>query len=123
MPTRLLIIIVTVNAVFGQLLLKQALSMLGGRTALTSIPKFILSAIASPWIYASLAVQALGYFLWILLISREKIGVASASVGAGFYILLPLCAWAVFGESLTNWQWIGIVFITVGVIFVSVSAT
>jgi drug/metabolite transporter (DMT)-like permease len=119
MPTRLLIIIVTVNAVFGQLLLKQALSMLGGRAALASIPRFILSAVASPWIYASLAVQALGYVLWMLLISREKIGVASASVGAGFYILLPLCAWAVFGESLTNWQWIGIAFITIGVIFVS----
>jgi drug/metabolite transporter (DMT)-like permease len=122
MPTRLLIVVVTVNAVFAQLLLKHALTTLGGRAALASLPKFVLNAMVSPWIYATLVIQALGYLLWILLISREKIGVASASVGAGFYILMPLCAWAVFGESLTNWQWIGISFITVGVIFVSHSA-
>jgi drug/metabolite transporter (DMT)-like permease len=122
MPTRLLIIVVTLNAVFGQLLLKQALSSLGGRAALASLPKLVLNAMVSPWVYASLAIQGLGFLLWILLISREKIGVASASVGAGFYILMPLCAWAIFGESLTNWQWIGISFITVGVIFVSHSA-
>ena len=122
MPTRLLILVVTLNAVFGQLVLKYALSTLGGRAALSSLPKFILSAMASPWVYASLAIQGLGFLLWILLISREKIGVASASVGAGIYILLPLCAWAVFGESLTNWQWVGIGFITVGVIFVGYSA-
>jgi drug/metabolite transporter (DMT)-like permease len=122
MPTRLLILVVTLNAVFGQLLLKYALSTLGGRAALASLPNFVLKAIASPWVYASVAIQGLGFLLWILLISREKIGVASASVGAGIYILMPLCAWALFGESLTNWQWIGIGFITVGVIFVGYSA-
>jgi drug/metabolite transporter (DMT)-like permease len=121
MPTRLLIVVVTLNAVFAQLLLKHALSTLGGRAALASLPKFVFSAMASPWVYATLAIQVLGYCLWIMLISREKIGVASASVGAGFYILLPLCAWAVFGEALTSYQWIGISFITVGVIFVSYS--
>lgn len=121
MSTRLLILVVTVNAVFGQLLLKHALATLGGRAALASFPKFVLSAMVSPWIYVSLTVQAVGYLLWMLLISREKIGVATASVGAGFYILLPLCAWAVFGESLTNWQWLGISLITVGVLFVSYS--
>jgi drug/metabolite transporter (DMT)-like permease len=120
MPIRLLILVVTLNAVFGQLVLKYALSTLGGRAALASFPKFVLNAMASPWVYASLAIQGLGFLLWILLISREKIGVASAIVGAGFYILMPL--WAIFGESLTNWQWIGIGFITVGVIFVGYSA-
>lgn len=121
MPTRLLIVIVTINAVFGQLLLKHALSSLGGRTALASLSKFASSALVSPWMYASLAVQGLGYLLWIQLISREKIGVASASVGAGFYILMPLSAWVLFGESLSNWQWLGISLITIGVVFVSLS--
>src|ERR1035437_8549031 len=119
MPTRLLIIAVTLNAVLGQLLLKRALEALGGRAALATMSKFILDAATSPWIYASLAIQGLGYFLWILLISREKLGVATASVGAGFYFLMPLCAWAIYGESLSNLQWLGIGLITMGVTCVS----
>jgi drug/metabolite transporter (DMT)-like permease len=119
MPTRFLIVAVTVNAVLGQLLLRRALTTLGGRAALATLPKFVLDAAASPWMYASLAIQGLGYFLWIVLISREKLGVASASVGAGFYILMPLCAWVVYGESLTALQWFGISLITVGVTCVS----
>jgi drug/metabolite transporter (DMT)-like permease len=119
MPTKLLIVVITINAVAGQLLLKRALAALGGRAALSTISKFVSDAAASPWIYASLVVQGLGYFLWMLLISREKLGVAAASVGAGFYILMPLCAWSFYGESLTNLQWFGIVLITTGVICVS----
>lgn len=119
MPTYFLIIAVTVNAVVGQLLLKHALATLGGRAALATLSRFLLDAAASPWIYASIAIQGLGYFLWILLISREKLGVATASVGAGFYILMPLCAWILYGESLTNVQWLGIGLITAGVTCVS----
>jgi drug/metabolite transporter (DMT)-like permease len=123
MPTYLLIVAVTVNAVVGQLLLKHALATLGGRAALETMSKFILDAATSPWIYTSIAVQGLGYFLWMILISREKLGVATASVGAGFYVLTPLCAWALFGESLSNVQWFGIGLITVGVTCVSAGFT
>ena len=119
MPTKFLIVVVAVNAVLGQLLLKHAIATLGGRAALANLPKFVLDAAASPVMYASLVIQALGYFLWMVLISREKLGVASASVGAGFYILLPLCAWAVYGESLTALQWFGVSLITAGVTCVS----
>jgi drug/metabolite transporter (DMT)-like permease len=123
MPTYFLIIAVTLNAVAGQLLLKHALATLGGRAALGTMSKFVLDAASSPWMYASIAIQALGYALWIVLISREKLGVATASVGAGFYALMPLCAWAIYGESLTNVQWFGIVLITVGVTCVSLGIT
>jgi drug/metabolite transporter (DMT)-like permease len=57
----------------------------------------------------------------MLLISREKLGVAAASVGAGFYLLMPLCAWGLYGESLTAWQWLGVVLITIGVTCVSLN--
>jgi drug/metabolite transporter (DMT)-like permease len=115
MSTKFLIVAVTVNAVLGQLLLRRALTSLGGRAAFDALPKFLLDAIVSPWMYTSLAIQGLGYFLWMVLISREKLGVAAASVGAGFYILMPLCAWAVYGETLSALQWFGISLVTVGV--------
>lgn len=119
MPTKWLIVAITLDAVAGQLLLKRALISLGGRAALSTIPKFFLDAAVSPWIYASIAVQGLGYLLWMILISREKLGVATASVGAGFYILMPLCAWTFYGESLSCLQWCGIALLTAGVICVS----
>jgi drug/metabolite transporter (DMT)-like permease len=123
MPTYLLIIAVTLNAVIGQLLLKHALTTLGGRPALATMSKFLLDAATSPWVYASVAIQGLGYFLWMVLISREKMGVATASVGAGFYFLMPLAAWFLYGESLTALQWFGIGLITIGVTCVSLGVT
>jgi drug/metabolite transporter (DMT)-like permease len=117
--TRLLIVAVTVNAVVGQLFLKRALATLGGTAAFADFPKFILAAGKSPWIYTSLAIQGFGYILWMILISRMKLGVATASVGAGFYVLMALCAWAVYGESITYLQWFGIALITIGVTCVS----
>lgn len=55
----------------------------------------------------------------MVLISREKMGVDAASVGAGFHFLMPLCAWAVYGETLTGLQRFGIALLTAGVVFVS----
>jgi drug/metabolite transporter (DMT)-like permease len=119
LQTKLLIIGISVNAVLGQLLLKRALATLGAPTAVTMLPQYILDAARCPWIYASVAIQGLGFFCWMLLISREKMGVAAASVGAGFYVLMPLCAWMVYGEALTGLQWFGIALLTIGVTCVS----
>jgi drug/metabolite transporter (DMT)-like permease len=119
MPTRLLIVAVTLTAVLGQLTLKRALAHLGASSELALMPRFLSAVVKSPWIYTSLAIQALGFLLWLLLMSREKLGVAAASVGAGFYILMPLCAWALYGESLTALQWLGMSLITLGVTCVS----
>jgi undecaprenyl phosphate-alpha-L-ara4N flippase subunit ArnE len=124
MPLKLLFAAVTVNTVIGQLLLRRATNGLGTPpTALSAIPRFIGHAAMSPWIYASLAVQVFGYLLWLVVISREKLGVATASIGAGFYALMALSAWAVYGETLSLVQWLGIILVTVGVVCISQGVT
>jgi drug/metabolite transporter (DMT)-like permease len=116
MPSRLLIVAVTVNAVISQLLLRRGSHALGGSPpGLSGLPRFIVNAALSPWIYASVALQVVGYVLWLLLVSREKLGIATAGVGAGFYILISLSAWLIYGETLSPLQWIGIVVVTLGV--------
>ncbi len=115
MPTQLLIIAVAVNAVVGQLILKYAVTGLGGAPAFDRLPEFAWSAARSPPVYLSLAIQAFGYLLWMMLIARMKLGVATASVGAGFYVLMALAAWGVYGESLSHWQWLGLCLISIGV--------
>ncbi len=119
MSTRILIIFVTLNAVLSQLLLRRALNDLGRPENLAALPRFLGGAALSPWIYASLLLQVLGYLLWMLVISRAKMGVATASVGAGFYVLMAFSAWLVYGETLTMLQWLGIVLVTGGVICIS----
>ena len=121
MPTKLLIAAVSINAVLGQLLLKRGIAALGGAATLNMLPKFILGAVRSPWICAAVAVQGFGYFLWMIVVSRVKLGVATASVGGVFYLLLALSAWGFYGEALTSLQWLGIVLITTGVVCVTMT--
>lgn len=119
MPTRILIIAVTINAVISQLLLRRALTEIGSPSGFASVPRFIGSAALSPWVYASLVLQVLGYVLWMIVISKEKLGVATASIGAGFYVLMAFSAWLIYGETLSGLQWIGIFLVTIGVVCVS----
>jgi drug/metabolite transporter (DMT)-like permease len=119
MSLRLLLAAVTVNAVISQLLLRRALNQLGSPSSLAALPRFIGDAAGSPWVYASVALQILGYVLWMLVVSRAKLGVATASIGAGFYMLMALSAWLVYGETLSLLQWMGIILVTLGVVCIS----
>lgn len=119
MPLKFLFAAFTVNAVISQLVLRRALSKLVSPSSLSGLPRFIGSAALSPWIYASLSLQVLGYVMWMLIVSREKLGVATASIGAGFYTLMALSAWLVYGETLSALQWTGILLVTMGVVCIS----
>jgi drug/metabolite transporter (DMT)-like permease len=119
MSLRFLLVAFTVNTVISQLVLRRALNALGTPANLSGLPRFIGNAALSPWIYTSITLQILSYVLWMLIVSREKLGVATASVGAGFYILMALSAWLVYGETLSLVQWTGIVLVTLGVVCIS----
>jgi drug/metabolite transporter (DMT)-like permease len=119
MPLRFLFGAFTVNAVLSQLVLRGALNELVSPSSLSGLPRFIGSAALSPWIYASVSLQVLGYVMWMLIVSREKLGVATASIGAGFYTLMALSAWLVYGETLSALQWTGILLVTMGVVCIS----
>jgi drug/metabolite transporter (DMT)-like permease len=119
MPLRLLLVAFTVNTVISQLVLRRALNTLGSPANISGLPRFIGNAALSPWIYTSITLQILSYLLWMLIVSREKLGVATASVGAGFYVLMALSAWLIYGETLSPLQWAGIVLVTLGVVCIS----
>lgn len=119
-PLKVLFAAFTVNTVISQLLLRRATNGLGSAPAtLAALPRFIGQAALSPWVYASLALQGLGYVLWVVIVAREKLGVATATIGAGFYVLMSLSAWLIYGEALSAVQWIGIVLVTGGVLCIS----
>lgn len=120
MSLRLLFGVFTVNAVISQLLLRRATNELGRPPAgMSALPHFIGQAALSPWVYASVTLQIFGYVLWLVIVSREKLGVATASIGAGFYLLMALSAWLIYHETLSAMQWLGIVLVTCGVVCIS----
>jgi drug/metabolite transporter (DMT)-like permease len=119
MPLRLLLIAFTLTAVISQLVLRRALNELGSPAGLSGLLRFMGNAAFSPWIYTSVALQILSYVIWMLVVSREKLGVATASVGAGFYVLMALSAWLIYGETLSALQWAGIALVTLGVVCIS----
>jgi drug/metabolite transporter (DMT)-like permease len=57
--------------------------------------------------------------MWMLIVSREKLGVATATVGGSLYILMALFAWLIYGEALSPVQWTGIALVTLGVVCIS----
>lgn len=120
MSLKILFAVFTVNAVVSQLLLRRATLGLGRAPAsIASLPQFLAQAAQSPWIYASVVLQVLGYLLWLVIVAREKLGVATATIGAGFYTLMALSAWLIYGEALSPLQWIGIFLVTCGVVCIS----
>jgi drug/metabolite transporter (DMT)-like permease len=120
MSLRILFAVFTVNAVVSQLLLRRATLGLGrAPTSVSAIPQFVAQAALSPWIYASVVLQVLGYVLWLVIVAREKLGVATATIGAGFYALMALSAWLIYGEALSALQWLGIFLVTCGVVCIS----
>jgi drug/metabolite transporter (DMT)-like permease len=119
MSIKLLFVAFTVNSVISQLVLRRGLQELGSPASLAGLPRFLGNAAVSYWIYGSIALQILSYVMWMLIVSREKLGVASATVGAGFYTLMALSAWLVYGETLSPLQWSGIALVTLGVICIS----
>jgi drug/metabolite transporter (DMT)-like permease len=119
MTTRYLFLAFTINSVISQLVLRRGLLDLDSPTSFMGLPRFIGSAALSPWIYASVTLQILSYVMWMLIVTREKLGVATATVGAGFYTLMALSAWLVYGETLSPLKWTGIALVTLGVACIS----
>ena len=115
----LMILFVTCSTLGSQLLIKHAVAQLAQRTPpLIGMP-WLVAAIFSPPLLAAIAVQGIGFLVWVVVVSRVKLGVAFAISGAFFYILMAVVTWLLYGERLTPWQWAGIALISTGVLMVS----
>lgn len=111
---KLLIVVVSLNSIASQLLLKHAVGQIGTPTSLAALPQFFGAAAITPAVYASLVLQVVGYAIWMIVIAHEKLGIAVAVLGSGFYLVMALLAWMVFDEQLSRLQWTGIALITLG---------
>ena len=56
--------------------------------------------------------------VWVVVVSRVKLGVAFAISGAFFYLLMAAVTWLLYGERLTLWQWAGIALVVTALVAV-----
>ena len=115
----LMILFVTCSTLGSQLLIKHAVTALGARNPAPRGIDWLVAALTSPTVMLAVAVQAVGFVVWVVVVSRVKLGVAFAISGAFFYLLMAAVTWLLYGERLTLWQWAGIALISTGVLMVS----
>ena len=115
----LMILFVTCTTLSGQLLLKHSVVRIA---SLDPVPRgwdWLVAAFASPGVWAAIVIQGVGFVVWVVVISRIKLGVAFALAGAFLYILMALVSWQLYGERLAPLQWVGIVLVSAGVLMIS----
>lgn len=119
----MMIVFVTCSTLGGQLLLKQAIMGLAARSSRLQGAHWLLAAFQEPAVWVAIAIQGVGFVVWLVVISRMKLGLAFALAGACLYLLMPTVSWWLYGERLAPLQWAGIVFISAGILLLSLSAT
>lgn len=115
----LMILFVTCTTISGQLLLKRAVTLVAARTPVPAGLDWFMVTFMSPLVWAAIVLQGLGFIVWVMVISKLKLGVAFALAGASLYILMAVVAWLLHGERLTPLQWTGLVLISCGVLMVT----
>lgn len=115
----LMIVFVTCATLSSQLLIKHAVINIAIRTPGLAGFEWLKTAVLSPHVITAVALQGVGFLVWVVVVSRVKLGIAFAISGAFFYVLLAAVSWWLYGERLTPGQWVGLVFISTGVVMVS----
>lgn len=112
----LLILLVTSCTITSQLLTKFGVNRLPVRDPSINFTSWLYGVVTSPSIIAAVAIQAVGFLIWVIVVARVKLGPAFAISGGFFYLLLALSSWVLYGERLNALQWGGLVLISGGVV-------
>lgn len=115
----LMILFVTCSTLGSQLLVKQAVTQIAARDPVPSGLQWLLAAMFSPSVIAAICIQGIGFTVWVVVVSRVKLGMAFAISGSCFYLLIALASWYLYDERLSTAQWIGIALVSGGVLLLT----
>ncbi|NJC31339.1 undecaprenyl phosphate-alpha-L-ara4N flippase subunit ArnE [Xanthomonas arboricola] len=116
----LLVAASTMCTLVAQLLLKRVVGTPEARLAMQGgLPDFVMHAASNPWAWLALSIQVSGYVIWLVVLSKEKMAVAFAISGSFFYLVVGLAGWVFYAERLSATQWLGICFISMGVLLIA----
>lgn len=111
-----MIVFVTLSTMASQLLVKNGVNVLAARTPELKGIQWLMAAVLSPSIIAAVVIQGVGFLVWVVVVSRMKLGIAFAIAGAFFYLAIAMASWLIYGEKLSLLQWSGLAMISCGVV-------
>lgn len=117
----LMILFVTLSTLSSQLLVKHGVAGIALRSPELKGWHWLMAAVLSPSIISAIAIQGIGFLVWVVVVSRVKLGVAFAISGSLFYFLIALSSWVIYGEKLAVAQWAGICLIAGGVLLMTLT--
>ena len=117
----LLIVVNDMSDALAQVIMKKGLVFSAiNSLSLGSVAEFIAKNAASPLLWAGLALFAMNFFLWIIILYKVDLSIAMP-VGSLSYVLVPFAAVMFLHEHVGILRWVGIALIVLGVHFVSKS--
>lgn len=117
----LMIVFVTCSTLGSQLLVKRAVTQIAMRDPVPTGIQWLIAACLSPGVIAAVAIQGIGFIVWVVVVSRVKLGLAFAISGSFFYILIAAASWLLYGERLAPLQWLGLVLVSSGVLLMTLT--
>lgn len=116
-----MIVFVTCSTLGSQLLVKRTVTMIALRDPVPTGLQWLVAACLSPGVIAAVAIQGVGFIVWVVIVSRIKLGVAFAISGSFFYILIAAASCLLYGERLGPLQWLGLTLVSCGVLLMTVT--
>ncbi len=105
----------------AQLFMKKGLTETGITSVhLNNILEFLSRNASSGLVWLGIVIYALGFFIWIIILSRIDLSIAMP-VGSTSYVAIPILALIFLNEKISALRWIGILLIVAGIHFVSKS--
>lgn len=117
----LMIVFVTCSTLGSQLLVKRAVTQIALRDPVPTGVQWLLAACLSPGVITAVAIQGIGFIVWVVVVSRIKLGLAFAISGSFFYVLIAAASWLLYGERLGPLQWLGLVLVSTGVLLMTLN--
>ena len=117
-----LLIIAPVMGTIGQTLLKLGMLRVGKIRLSTfdQIVKTIIQMIVVPEVLLAIPLYVAGFFLWLVILTKVDLSVAYPFLSLS-YILIFLSSWLILGEEIVPIRWIGLGFVSIGLLFVGFS--
>lgn len=116
MVTYFILAITILLNVAAQLSLKKgALALSVADLSVASLGGLIFKVFQNIYLFLGLLCFGLSFFLWVIVLSRMKLGAAYATSLAITLALVILTSFLLFKEQMSLWQWVGLVFVIIGI--------
>lgn len=77
------------------------------------------AVLTSPWIFSGVAIQVLGFGIWLTVIARTNLTWAVGVAGALTLLLTAVLNWLVLGEKISGTQALGVLLLAFGIVLLS----